>query len=87
VEKHNQVSFFARLSTVSARDVVSAKSDQKDLQVRNGDELITLFLQSERINTSFNLFSVCFLLFIIHSLFFLFLVSHCDRVSMTLKRN
>jgi len=44
LEKHLQKNFFPRISTLSPKDVLTSDISNKEMQVRNGDEVVSLFL-------------------------------------------
>jgi hypothetical protein len=52
LEKHQQKTFFPRLSTMSPKDIVTSDVSNKEMQVKSGEELVSLFLKSERLRQS-----------------------------------
>jgi hypothetical protein len=52
MEKHQQKTFFPRLSTMSPKDIVTSDVSNKEMQIKNGEELISVFLKSERLRQS-----------------------------------
>jgi len=56
LEKHQQKTFFPRISTLSPKDIVVSEASHKEMQVKNGEEVVSVFLKSERLRQSLQQF-------------------------------
>jgi len=56
LEKHQQKTFFPRISTLSPKDIVSSEVSNKEMQVKSGEEVVSVILKSERLRQSLQAF-------------------------------